>query len=122
MMFDAGVKAKAQKRFGPAGKAFGESAMYYPTPEAIREYAEIELRTLDEIRERNKNRDQYLKSDLSSALGLYQSVLASDAVLATMSTAEKKQTQQNVDCLTSYLSSEKAPAPCPPLQAYGVSK
>ncbi len=121
-MFDAGMKAKTQKRFGPAGKAFGESAIYYPTPDAIREYADINLRSLGEIRERNKNRAEYMKSDLSSALALYQSVLASDAVLTTLSATEKKQTKQNVDCLAGYLRTEKAQTPCPPLQAYGVSK
>ncbi len=121
-MFAAGLQAKAEKRFGPAGKAFGESAIYYPTPEAIHEYADVQLHTLGEIRERNKDRGQHMKSDLSSALSLYQSVLASDTVLATMSAAEKQQTKQNVDCLAAYLRSEKASMPCPPLKAYGVSK
>ena len=122
MFFDAGVKAKSQKRPGPAGKAFGESAVYYPTPEAIREYADISLRTLGEIRERNKDRAQHMKSDLSSVLSLYQSTLASDAVLHTLSAEEKQQTRKNTDCLAAYLRSEKVTATCQPIQAYGANK
>lgn len=92
-MFGAGVKAKEQKRFGPAAKAFGESAIYYPTPEAIREFADAELLTLGGIRERNKDRKWQKKSYLSSALSLYQSALAADSVLRTLSAEEKRRVQ-----------------------------
>lgn len=118
--FDAGVKAKSQKRSGPAGKAFGESAGYYPTPQAINEYADITVRMLGETRTRNKDRHAHEKSDLASTESLYRSALAADAVLKSLSADEKQRTLQNADCVGIFIKSGVVQSSCPPLQTYGL--
>lgn len=118
--FVAGQKAKAQKRFGPTGKAFGESAIYYPTPETISEFADVTLGMLGEIRSRNKNRKEHLKSDLISAESLYRSALSADSVIKTLSDSERRRIRLNADCVGAYLQSGSSSPTCPPLRIYGL--
>jgi hypothetical protein len=118
--FDEGVKAKNRRDWGLAGKAFGDAAIRYPTPQALYEAAEAELRMLGDVRDRNKNRKEYLKSDLTAAVSLYRSALATDEVLETLSDEEKQRTRHNIECVRSYIESSQTQAACAPLQAYGI--
>ena len=120
--FEYGVKAKIEKRSGPAGKAFAESAVRYPTPQAINEYADLKLRMLGEIRARTAEGKRHWKSDLTSIAALYQSALAADAVLNTLGTTEKENTRKNAGCLATYVHTKKVQFPCPPLQTYGLGR
>ena len=120
LFYDEGVKAKKRKNWGLAGKGFGDSALRYPTPQAINETAEVELRMLGEIRDRNKDRKVHLKSDLASAESLYRSALAADSVLNTLSVEDKQRTRQNAECVSAYVKTGTAQSACAPLQAYGI--
>lgn len=108
--FDLGQKLKKEKRWALATKAFGGSAIRYPTPHALNEYAEASIRDLGP------------RLDVQHVVPLYQSAIAADTVLQVMSEEEKRATQNNLDCLRAYLQVKKAQPGCRPLQAYGLSK
>ena len=119
--FDGGVKAKKQQRWGPAGKSFGASALYYPTPQVLNEYANVKLHMLGEIRIRNK--EDKRQSDLHFAVSIYRSVLAANTILKTMNTEEESHIRHNIACVIAYLdSSSKLTSDCPPLRIYGIRK
>jgi hypothetical protein len=122
LFFDEGLKDKKRGAWDPAAKSFGESALVYPTPHALIETANADLHALGNTRARKKNYAQKSRSDMTSVELIYRSALAADAVLNTLNTEEKKQTQQNADCLTAFIQSGKIQPDCLPLQAYGLSK
>lgn len=119
--FKFGLKEKKRGAWGPAGKGFGASLLFYPSPHALSEYAYVRLRGLGEIRAREKTFSQYKQSDLASVEPIYRSVLAADSVLNTLNATEKEQTRQNADCLAAFVQSAKMQANCRPLQMYGLT-
>ena len=119
--FKHGLKDKKRGAWSPAGKSFGASALYYPSPQTLIEYANAALHSLGGARAYEKSFAQYSRRDMTSFEPIYRSVLAADAVLKTLSTAEKAQTQRNIDCLIAFVRSVKFQANCPPLEAYGLS-
>jgi hypothetical protein len=108
--FDLGQKLKKEKRWALATKAFGGSAIRYPTPQALNEYAETSIRDLG------------IRLDAQHVVPLYQSAIAADTILHLMSEEEKNATQNNLDCLRVYMQAKKVQPDCHPLQAYGLSK
>lgn len=108
--FDLGRKLKKEKRWALATKAFGGSAIRYPTPQALNEYAEASIRDLG------------TRLDAQHVVPLYQSAMAADTVLHLMSEEEKRSTQNNLDCLRVYMQLKKVQPDCRPLQAYGLSR
>jgi hypothetical protein len=119
--FDSAVKQKAQHRWGPAGKSFAESALHYPTPRALNEYAEIMLLFLGQERRRDGDLPAHAISDLRFSELLYRSSIAADSVLHTMSADERQRTRENADCLAAYLRDRTGLATCRPLHRYGLS-
>lgn len=117
--FQAGVQSKQQRRWGPALKSFGESAIRKPSAPTLIEYAEAHLRLLGEVRAPETDA-QYTQRDLSSAERVYRSALAAEAVLPELSPQQSEQTRRNADCLAEYLRSGSTQNTCEPLQSYGL--
>lgn len=108
--FELGQKLKKEKRWALATKAFGGSAIRYPTPQALNEYAEASIRDLG------------IRLDPKHVVPLYQSAMAADSVLRLMNEDERASTRKNIDCLSTYMQTKKAQPDCHPLRAYGISK
>lgn len=120
--FNSGLKAKKMSSWGPAVKGFGASAVFYPAPKALIEYANASLRSASAIRVREKTVVQKSKVDMAYIESIYRSALASDAILNTLSVSEKEEARQNADCLAAFVQTEKMQADCAPLQTYGLKK
>lgn len=118
--FKEGLKEKKRGAWGPAGKGFGASALLYPAPKALIEYANAVLHSVGEARARENTVAQYMRTDMTSVESIYRSALAADAVLNTLSATEKIRTRQNTDCLATFIRSGKTQIDCQPLQAYGL--
>jgi hypothetical protein len=120
--FQYGLKAKQQGRWGPAGKAFGESMIRYPSPQAIAEYINAELHDLGAVRAREKTVNRFKRKDMIHARKYYRSALAANTVTNTLSSEEKTQLQGNIQCLDYFIRFGKVQPTCRPLQAYGLIK
>ncbi|MCW7536989.1 hypothetical protein OOT46_03860 [Aquabacterium sp. A7-Y] len=120
--YEYGQLKKQRKEWGAAAKAFGESALFYPTPKALNEYADNWLRMLGEIRQREKTYGERWQADLSEAEATYRTALAADSVLKLMTDKERQQTRKNAECLADYIKSQVKQGDCLPLQLYGVKK
>jgi hypothetical protein len=120
--FEVGMHENQKKNWSAATKAFGESMIRYPSPQALVAYAEAELRMLGEIRSRDRSFDQNKLPDLSQALHYTRSAMAADAVLGTMPKAERRNAQLNADCLAAYIQSGQHQSICPLLEAYGIKR
>lgn len=121
-IFEVGMREKQKKNWSAAMKAFGESMIRFPSPQALAQYAEAELRMLGEIRLRDKSYDQNKLPDLAHALNYTRSALSADAVLETMPKADRDKAQLNADCLAAYIQSGKSQGICPLLEAYGIMR
>lgn len=119
--FRQGAKAKAKHKWGLAAKAFGESALQFPSPTSLTEYAEAKLHELSDIRVRDKTVVKYKHSDIATVEALLRSALASDAVLNTLSVQDKQQVRQDSECLAAFLQSGANQEDCRPLQVYSRS-
>jgi hypothetical protein len=120
--FEVGNRENQKKNWSATTKAFGESMIRYPSPQALVAYAEAELRMLGEIRSRDRSFDQNKLPDLSEALHYTRSAMAADGVLGAMSKAEQSKAQLNADCLAAYIQSGKIQGICPLLEAYGLMR
>jgi hypothetical protein len=117
--FELGQKYKRNKQWSAAAKGFGESAIRYPSPQTLTQYAEVKSLSLGAVRAREKVVDQYRLSDMTSLLRLYQSAVAANSVLASLSVKEKNQLQANVDCLGAFVAAPDKPHKhCAPLKSY----
>jgi hypothetical protein len=120
--FEQGVREKQKKNWSAATKAFGESMIRYPSPQALAEFAAAELRMLGKIRVRENSVNQYKVADMRRTLDFYKSSLAANAVLNTMSKRESERVRMNADCLLTYIHSGKMQRNCQPLQEYGIKR
>ena len=120
LFFEAGLKEKKRSKWGPAEKGFVASALLYPAPNTLIEYANAVLHSLGAARAREKTVAQYMRTDMIAIESIYRSALAADAVLNTLSATEKKQIGQNADCLSAFIKSGENQIDCQPLQAYGL--
>jgi hypothetical protein len=118
--FNAGEKARKQRRWGPAGKSFGGSVLHYPGPRELTEFAEIMLIFLGDVRRGDANPRSHVVKDLRYAERLHRSVLAADAVLHALTVEELQKARENADCLATYLQDQKEVATCKPLRLYGL--
>lgn len=119
--FDEGLQTKKRKDWGASIKAFGDSSAHYPTPRALIEYAEAYLRMLGQLKPRNKPSPEEQRRQLATGEATYRAALAADTVLKQLTDQERKQTQQNADCLAEYLKSSVKPRHCLPLDMYRVN-
>jgi len=112
--------AARQRNWGAAAKGFGQSAMHFPTPQALRGYADASLRVYGPVRARTGETFRE-KSDLAGAQRVLDTAAAADAVLNELSPADKRALEQDRACLQSYLEDNLAPADaarCAPIAAY----
>ncbi len=118
--FEHALKDKKRKAWGPAGKGFCESALFYPTPSALAECANADTRSLGNTRSREKSFSRHSLGDMQRIESLYRSAIAADAVLNTLSAKAKEEMRQNADCLAAFIHVGKSQSECQPLQAYGL--
>lgn len=112
--FSLGLKAKQAKNWSGAAKMFGESMMRYPSPHALYESADSELRMLRQVRAREGFPPERVRKDMNNALDLYESSLAANGVTKTLSAQEIERIEQYVFCLKSYLQSPQPQTDCQP--------
>jgi hypothetical protein len=115
--FKSGERAKRQGRWGPAGKAFAESAIRWPRPQALSEYADALLRARGEMRRKANTLHKHSREDLREAEHLYRSALAADGELGMLSAKEKEGLMANVACVSAYVQSGQA-VKCAALDVY----
>lgn len=118
--YQAGEKQKRQRRWGPAGKSFAASALYYPHPRTLNEYAETKLIFLGVERRRDGDMLAHAVGDLQTTERLYRSVIAADEVLHVLSLKEKQRARGNADCTAGYVSTRTVVSSCEPLRLYGL--
>lgn len=120
--FSLGVKyrqrASKDNNWGPAAKAFGESAVLYPRPLALKEYADSSLRSQSRTAG-SKGLEEQLEV-LSQTIDLYGSALAADSVLHELSRDQRAQLDQYRSCAERFLQERKPSSPCQPLQSLGM--
>lgn len=115
-----GMAALARGDRGAALKGLGYSAQLYPTPQALKVHADTVVRFLGGLRTARKDRAVRLARDLASFEALYRTVLASDAVLPSLSAEQRGQIQADVDCLAAYRRQPASVKTCAPLVEYGL--
>jgi hypothetical protein len=112
--FSLGLKKKESNNWSAASKAFGESMIRYPSPHALLEYANSDLKMLGQVRARQGFPSKLVREDMEHALGFYEASLAGNGVTKTLSPQESKQVEQYVSCLKSYLLSSQSKSDCQP--------
>ena len=117
-----GAQEEQRGSLSTALKAYGESALWMPSPQALRTVADLAVRYYGQGRAANKSYAEGRKTDLIFFEKLYRSALASDDVLATLNPAERLRIEANADCLATYRRNGTGYATCPPLQAYHPGK
>lgn len=103
--FTMGLEAQRQGNWSRASKAFGESALFFPTPAALTAYADNQLRSLSRVRAREKSGASEAAGDLKQALSLYRSALAADQHLALLSPTAAARLKADESCLSQHLES-----------------
>jgi hypothetical protein len=119
--FSFGLKEKEAKNWSAASKAFGESMIRYPSPQALLEYADADLRMLGPIRAREGFPSELVRGDMEHALGFYEAAVAANGVTRTLSSRDAKRLEQNVSCLKGFLQSHQQQNGCPPARYFSFS-
>ncbi len=122
LFFKNALKDKNRGAWGPAVKGFGISALRYPAPGTLIEYADVSLRSARIARERKQPDIQSDRNSLAYIESIYLSALAADSVLNTLTPAEKQQARRNADCLGVFVTTGTIQPNCAPLQTYGLNK
>jgi hypothetical protein len=112
--FSVGLKEKAARNWSAASKAFGESMIRYPSPQALLEYAEADLRMLGQVRAREGFPSQLVRGDMEHALGFYEAAVAANGVTKTLSPQDAKRLEHNASCLRRHLQSPQPQTDCEP--------
>ncbi len=118
--FSLGLRAKESQNWSAASKAFGESMRRYPSPHALFEYAESDLKMLGQVRSRDGFPSKLVREDMAYALGLYEASLAANKVTGTLLPAEAKRIEQYVYCMKNYLNSLQPQSNCQPLEYFSI--
>ncbi len=106
--------------WGTAAKAFGESAVLYPTPEALSGYAEARLRGWMQWSNPQPNLAGAKLLALREAHGVYSSALAADDLLSALSPATRAAILRRRDCIAAFLRAGQAAGDCEPLRWIAV--
>jgi tetratricopeptide (TPR) repeat protein len=115
---EMGLKAQKKGNWSSASKAFGESALFFPTPTALVGCADNHLRDLGALRTRQKDTSK-AKGDLASALALYRSALAADAQLNELTAPALARLKADEACLDTHLKTGAPQSPtCRPVRLY----
>ncbi len=128
--FDLGVAAEKHSQWSRAVKAFGESALFFPAPNALVKYADNSLRDRSKVRRHQVDKGiPDMIPDLQHALAVYRSARAANAALKSLSASAVNQLEADEACLGAYvdaaLQKKEAVAPkqkkCRPLALYGLT-
>lgn len=98
--------------WGPVGKSFGESAIYYPRPLALKGYAEAVLYSIGAPK---YNLEDKVRT-LNDANDLYKGVLAADEILHELNSSQSDEVKQNLLCIEKFLQDRQPALSCRPLQ------
>ena len=117
-MFDVGARARDQRNnWGPAYKGFAESALIYPAPETLVEYANATLHGIAEMQGRDGARDAH-NAVLSQVLRLLTSAQAAQEVLGTLGAVQANGLRADIACLSAHLRKPDPAGKCRPVEAY----
>ena len=115
-----GVEDARRGDRGAALKGYGESAIWFPSPAALMDYADAMERFLGALRRHRENRAQYIDSDLHRLEQLYRSAVASDDVLGALAPRARREAVNRAACIARYRKNGKGLAGCAPLAVYGL--
>jgi hypothetical protein len=120
--FSLGLKyrnrAAKDGNWGPAAKAFGDSAVLHPRSLALKEYAESSLRSQSKVAAAKGLEEQL--AVLRQAIDLYGSALAADDVLRELTPEQRAELVQRRTCAERFVQERKFSSPCQPLQWIGL--
>lgn len=118
--FMQGMRERQRGNLSAAVKAFGESMVRYPSPQALSEYADTQLRMLSQVRSREGNLQDRMQADMALTLDFYRSALAANSVLGTLTEAQKNRLQGQADCVAAFVATGQVDSArdCPPLSIY----
>ncbi|WP_139026485.1 hypothetical protein [Achromobacter arsenitoxydans] len=119
--FQEGTRYKQRKYWSAAAKSFGESAIRYPGPHVLDEYVTSNLKMLGEIRGQRGGTQLGVNGDMNNAMGQYQSALAADEILHSLSPEEATRVRKNIECLKRYLHTQEVHRDCQPMKFYGLT-
>lgn len=111
-------RAENDENWAPAAKAFGESALLYPRPLTLKEYAESTLRAKSKVAA-EKGIGEQLQL-LSEMLNVYDSAIVADEILHELTSDQRAQLLHYQECSQEYLRDRKPPSQCSPLHWLGL--
>jgi hypothetical protein len=120
--YSAGKAASAEGRLGIAVKAFSDSAILYPAPDTLAEYADALLREMGGLRARTGTMAKKELGDLTEAERVYRAALAADGELRVLGATAKQQLERDARCVADYLESKRPDLVCRPLGLYRQTK
>ena len=116
--FSSGLKAKESENWSAAGKMFGESMIRYPSPHALFEYVDADIKMLAYVRAREGFPAWRIRDDMEYFLGFYEASLAANGVTKTLPASEVERIGQHIACIKEYLASPRQQADCQPVTIY----
>ena len=112
-----GATYKSRGDWSGASKAYGESAIHWPDPVVVLEYARARTLDLASVRAYNKRPD-LIASDAASLLKLYRVVHAAQGQLGSLNKAQAAKVEQAIQCLSAPGAASQVTSDCGPLKAY----
>jgi len=124
--FQLGDKAFRARRWGAASKGYGESALLYPSPEALSAYARALLNERAVSRTTHPGANppgrpahaEAQQADWREASALLTTALAADDQLHTMKRPQRDALAADAACLARAAEGQPDPATCAPLRQY----
>ncbi|AVS72453.1 hypothetical protein C8247_06915 [Paracidovorax avenae] len=117
-----GEHAMKRRNWSAAVKLFGESMVRYPAPEALAGYADADIHMLAQIHAREPRAVHAIREDVRHAVRFYESSLAADSVLQSLSQKERSRIESNAACLRAFIRTGDRSASCEPLQWYASGR
>lgn len=111
------ARYKARRDWSGAAKGYGESAVHYPDPVVILEYAHARALHLATVRA-HARRPDLAASDAASSQRLYQVVQAAQSVAGTLNKAQVTAVEQAIQCLSAPNAASEVATDCAPMKAY----
>lgn len=111
------ARYKARRDWSAAAKGFGESAIHYPDPPIVLEYARARALHLATVRARERRPDLAV-ADAASSLKVYQVVQSAQGVLGSLNKRQVAEVEHAIACLSVPNAASQVPTDCAPLKAY----
>lgn len=117
-LFALGLKyrerAEKDGNWAPAAKAFGESALLYPSPLTLMQYADCTLQATSRMARAEGAEEP--SQQLEGMLPIYDSAIVADKILHELTSDQRAQVIHYRNCLADYLRDRQAASRCLPLQ------